>query len=318
LKNQYVVTNSTNLAMDLTKLEIHENHSLITIDIKDLHVNIPVTETLSTIKTKLLQNNDTQIAHQILNLLKEVLSQNYSAFQQRIYQPEQGIAMGSQISGIIAEIFLQHFEDNSIKHLLDTKNVAFYARYVDDILILYDTTRIDPHTINTYANNIHSNIKLNPTYEQQRSIDFLDLTIMRKHKNLEVDIHRKPTSTDTTINFLFNHPIEQKTAAYRFYITRMHSLPLNPDNKQKGWETIQSIAKNNNFPQHLLQKLNKRIHNKSNHTHNEKKHKIWTTFTYHSPKIRRFASHSTIILSHCFNNFNNFSNIKPFIFPVGR
>jgi hypothetical protein len=105
-----------------------------------------------------------------------------------------------------------------------------------------------------------------------------------------VDIYRKPTSTDTTINFLSKHPIEQKMAAFRFYITRMHSLPLNPDYKQKEWETTQSIAKNNNFPQHLLQKLNHRIHNKSNHTHYVKKHKIWTTFTYHSPKIRRITN----------------------------
>jgi hypothetical protein len=36
LHNQYVVTNSTNLANDLTKLEIHGNHCLITFDIKDL------------------------------------------------------------------------------------------------------------------------------------------------------------------------------------------------------------------------------------------------------------------------------------------
>jgi hypothetical protein len=168
-----VVTNSTNLANDLTRLEIHENHSLITFDIKDLSVNIPVTETLNIVKTKLLQNNDTQIAHQILTLLKEILSQNYFAFQQRIYQPKQGIAMESPILGLIAEIFLQHFEDTNIKHLLDTKNLAFYTRYIDDILIIYDTTRISSHTINTYKNNIHSNIMLNPTYEQHRSIDFL-------------------------------------------------------------------------------------------------------------------------------------------------
>jgi hypothetical protein len=188
--------------------------------------------------------------------------------------------MGSPISGIIAEIFLQNFEDNNIKQLPDTKNIAFYARYIHDILIIYATTRTDPHAINTYANNINSNIKLSPTYEQEGSIDFLGLTITRKHKNLQVNKYRKPTSTGTTINFLSNHPIEQKMAAYRFYITCMHSLPLNPEKKQKEWATIQSIAKNNNFPQRLLQKPNQRIQNKSNHTHNEKKHKtIWITFT---------------------------------------
>ena len=34
--------------------------------------------------------------------------------------------MGSQLSGLIAEIFLQHYEDKNIKHLFDTKNIAFY------------------------------------------------------------------------------------------------------------------------------------------------------------------------------------------------
>jgi hypothetical protein len=195
--------------------------------------------------------------------------------------------MGYPICGIIAEIFLQHFEDNSIKHLLDTKNILFYARYVDDILIVYDT-RIAPHTINTYANNTHSNIKLISTYEQQRSIDFLDLTITRKHKNLEVDIYRKATSTDTTIEFLSKHPIEQNMAAFRFYITSMHSIPLNPEKKQKEWE-IQSIAKTIIFHSTYSKNLTNG-HNKSNHTYNEKKHKIWTTFTYHSPKIRRITN----------------------------
>jgi hypothetical protein len=41
LHNQYVVTNSTNLANDLTRLGIHENHSLVTFDIKDLYVIYP-------------------------------------------------------------------------------------------------------------------------------------------------------------------------------------------------------------------------------------------------------------------------------------
>jgi hypothetical protein len=155
----------------------------------------------------------------------------------------------------------------NIKHLLDTKNIAFYARYVDYILIIFDTTNIDPHNINAYINNIHNNLKLNPTYEEHDSIDYLYLTILRKYKKLEVDIYRKPTTTDNTINFMSNHPTEQKTAAYRFHITRMQSLPLDPSKKQKEWQTIQIIAMNNNFPQHLLQKLNRQIHNKTDHTH---------------------------------------------------
>jgi hypothetical protein len=67
LRNQYVATNSTNLVNNLMRIEIHENHCLMTFDIKDLYINIPVSETLNIIKTKLLQNYDTQIAEQILS-----------------------------------------------------------------------------------------------------------------------------------------------------------------------------------------------------------------------------------------------------------
>jgi len=151
--------------------------------------------------------------------------------------------VGSPLSGLIAEIFLQHYKDANIKHHLDTKNIAFYARYVDDILIISDTTKIDSHTINDYINNIHSNIKLNPTYEEQDSIDYLDLKILQKHEKLEVHTYRKRTTTYTTINFMSNHPTEQKTTAYRFHINRMNSLPLNPNKKQKEWGKIQSIAR---------------------------------------------------------------------------
>ena len=73
--------------------------------------------------------------------------------------------MGSPLSGLIAEIFLKNYEDTYIKHLLDTKNIVFYIRYVDDILIIFDMIKIDAHNINAYINNIHKNLKLNPTHE---------------------------------------------------------------------------------------------------------------------------------------------------------
>ena len=44
-----------------------------------------------------------------------------------------------------------------IKQLLDTKNILLYTRYVDDILIIYDTTRTHPHAINAHINQIHDN-----------------------------------------------------------------------------------------------------------------------------------------------------------------
>jgi hypothetical protein len=78
---------------------------------------------------------------------------------------------------------------------------------------------------------------------------FLDLLIIRKPSNLEINIFCKPTTTETTINFISNQSVEHRIATYRLHITRTHSLPLTPKWKQTEWTLIQLIAQNNNFPQ---------------------------------------------------------------------
>jgi len=94
-------------------------------DIKDLYVNIPITETTDITTTKLLKHNEPEITTQICKLLETILQQNYFIFQEQIYQPDKGIAMGSPISGIIAEIFLQHLEHIHIRPLIESKTNTF-------------------------------------------------------------------------------------------------------------------------------------------------------------------------------------------------
>ena len=184
------ITNSVELANELTKLEVEENHRSTTFDVRELYVNVPIYETLNITKNKSLQKVKSQMPQQIMSLLRVVLTQKHFTFQQTIYQPNQGIAMGFPISSLIAEIFLQKYGDKNTSHLIDTKNIAYYARYVNDILIIFDTTKISLHYITRYINSIHSNINLNTIYEQQISIDFLELTITRQHKKLEKHIQK--------------------------------------------------------------------------------------------------------------------------------
>ena len=85
--------------------------------------------------------------------------------------------MGSAISSLIAEIFLQNYEDTNVKQFLESKSIVFYVRYVDGILIIFDKTKISPQNINVHINKVHNDIKLNPTNEEHSSINFLDLII---------------------------------------------------------------------------------------------------------------------------------------------
>ena len=137
-------------------------------------------------------------------------------------------------------------------------------------------------------------MRFNPTCKTNNTINFLDLQITRNTHKLEINIYQKPTTTDTTIHYASNHPMEHKTAAYRYYISRMHPLPLNPNEKQTEWTTIQTTAKNNGFPTTIIRWLNQQIqhnHNNKDHTNNEQHvKKIQTTFTYYSPLIRKITN----------------------------
>ena len=141
------------------------------------------------------------------------------SFQNNMFQPEQGISVGSPISSTIVEIFLQHLENIRMRQQLDTKTIACYTRYVVDILLIYKTKHITFDKINECINQIHPNLILNPTRESNNSISFLDLLIVWNQSNLEIDIYRKPTTTD--INFFSNHLTEHEMAAYQCHINRM-------------------------------------------------------------------------------------------------
>jgi len=97
----------------------------MTMDIKDLYVNIPIDETVNITKTLLAKYNDAKTTNLIIRLLETILKQNNFVFQDHIYQPEKGVAMGSPLSGTIAETFLQHIEETILKQLLDT-NCIYY------------------------------------------------------------------------------------------------------------------------------------------------------------------------------------------------
>jgi hypothetical protein len=112
----YNVKDSITLDRDLTKLKIDEKHRMITFDIKDLYVNIPIKETLRITTTLLSQYNNEHTTKQIITLLEIILQQNYFSFQDKICQHEKGFSMGSPISNTIAEIFLQYLENTHLKN----------------------------------------------------------------------------------------------------------------------------------------------------------------------------------------------------------
>jgi len=151
--------------------------------------------------------------------------------------------MGSPISGTIAEIYLQKIKEEYIKQWLDSQEISYYKWYVDDIIILYNQNLTNEIQILEAFNKADKNLQFKMTTKENQKVQFLDLTIHREENNMSINIYRKPTDTDTTIHYLSNHLLEQKMAAFRYYINRLITLPITQERKEIEWATIQITAK---------------------------------------------------------------------------
>jgi hypothetical protein len=209
------------------------------LDIKDLLVNLPKQGIIQSTIFWLDNNNiNKKIKEQVTHLLKVIIGQNYFQYNNQFFRPRNSIAIGSPISGTLAEIYLQHTEELFIKHWIESQEIFYYKRYVDDIIIIRNQNKINEIAITNVINGIIEQLGFKATEEINNSINYLDLTINRNINKIELDIYRKPTNADITIQYTSNHPQDHKQATFNFYINRMLMLPITDQAIKKEWEKI--------------------------------------------------------------------------------
>ena len=82
-----------------------------------------------------------------MEIIKVILNQNYFQYSDKYFQLPQSIAMGSPISSTLAEICLQFFEELTVKRWMETGEITYYGRYVDDIIIISDQKKSTVHVL---------------------------------------------------------------------------------------------------------------------------------------------------------------------------
>jgi hypothetical protein len=64
-----------------------------------------------------------------------VLTSTYFCFDGQYYEQTDGIAMGSPLSPVIADFFMEEFERRAIKRA--THKPGYWYRYVDDTFVIW-------------------------------------------------------------------------------------------------------------------------------------------------------------------------------------
>jgi hypothetical protein len=199
--------NTRDLSKKFTDTPVLPHFALASLDITNLYTNIPVKETREIIANTLEKNQiEPKTRHELLNWYDTITQQNYFSNNEKILIQQDGLAMGTPTSGLIAEFFLQNLDDTHLTHLSNEHKIAGYLHYVDDILIIYDSRHTDINNIQNDFNTIHPNMKFTAEAESSSKINYLDITIHSTPTNWVTSIYRKPTFTNTIILYSSNHP----------------------------------------------------------------------------------------------------------------
>lgn len=291
LNNDHSITNNIDFINKIKTVKLKPNYKLVSFDIVDLYTNIPTDETLQLLRDNLHNNASisAQMIDELIDLLKVILMQNYFTFNGSFYSQDDGLAMGSPLSGLLADVYLNFYENTYLlNNNIYANKIIFYSRYVDDTFIIFDGTLRQVDSFKNFLNGINKNIQFTIETEHENTINFLDLTLTRRMDTLKFNIYRKPTATSHTIHADSHHPYSQKMAAYNSLIHRLLTVPLDNNDFQAELNTIRFIAVSNGYSSSIIDKLLKKhidIQRKPR-SHNETQKKfISAKYTYVMPKI---------------------------------
>ncbi|CAF1553686.1 unnamed protein product [Adineta ricciae] len=253
------------LTIDMSK------HKIVSFDVTSLFTNVPLDYTIDLIVEQVYGNicgcaNNNRGKHRTTDQCKNCVNKSnlkwlldiatkgtHFSFNGKNYVQHNGVAMGSPLGPLLADIFLVHLE----KQLMDDLNqngLVFWRRYVDDTFaIIAENT--NPQALLTILNSFHSSIQFTMESELSGSLSFLDINIKRlstptpsTHSFFETTVYRKPTFTGLLTKFTSFIPIQYKKSVISSMVYRAIRICSSYPLMDKEFTIITSIALANGYP----------------------------------------------------------------------
>ena len=114
------VQNTKDFIDHIKEVRLRQGECIISYDVTSLFTSVPIQPVLNIIQQRLatdqdLQNRTSMSIQHIINLLEFCLNSTSFVFQGQYYQQMIGAAMGSPLSPIVANIFMEQFEKEALE-----------------------------------------------------------------------------------------------------------------------------------------------------------------------------------------------------------
>ena len=200
---------------------------LSSYDVSALFTSVPVDPALNIIKHLLkkdhtLKERTVIEVSDIILLLEFCLKNTYFSFQDQFYEQVEGAAMGSPVSPIVANLYMEYLEQK----VLSTAPTPprFWCRYVDDTFVIHK--EVNKQGFLQHINSVDPAIRF--TVEDNKedgSITFLD-TIVKPEADgtLSITVYRKPKHTDQYLQWDSHHHLSAKFSVIHTLLHRAYSV----------------------------------------------------------------------------------------------
>ena len=187
---------------------------LISFDAKNMFTSISVNAAEELMADILLQKGtDPEMVGEFRDLLSICLKYNLCVYQFKQYEFPDGLPMGAPLSMLVADIYMDRLQQDIIGNFPSDRCIRYWAKYVDDILCVWQGTERAARNLLEGLNTYNPSISFSMEFGGSK-IAYLDLLIsLEPHHNalrLTFQVHRKPTFTGVSIHQDSLHPAAQK------------------------------------------------------------------------------------------------------------
>ena len=112
---------------------------MVSLGVVSLFTKIPTDETLAVVRDKLtadplLEERTCTPIDNLMEMLTFCVETTYFEIGSDIYRQEEGLAMGSPLSPVLVNIYMEYFEEIALGST--SQKPSMWLRYVDDTFIL--------------------------------------------------------------------------------------------------------------------------------------------------------------------------------------
>ncbi|XP_054861960.1 uncharacterized protein LOC129347772 [Amphiprion ocellaris] len=290
------IRNSMDFTNKVRKISLDPEETMVSYDVTSLFTCIPTGDAIQTVKRKLLLDNSlserTNLSpEQVCDLLNLCLSTTYFQYNNGFYRQKHGCAMGSPVSPIVANLYMEEMEIVALR-TFSGHSPRHWFRYVDDTWVTIRKGEVEPFT--EHLNSVDKNIKFTREDVQDNCLAFLDCVVrIETNGELNIEVYRKPTHTDQYLLFDSHHPLEHKLGVIRTLKHRAQNIPSEADGKRREHKHIHSALQTCGYPNWaFIKTAKKRREDKKDEDHKKRNNIVIPYVAGISEKLRRiFNTH---------------------------